>query len=72
MNRKQLIVIWAGGVILSLWFTFWIILIMNKGSESIDYFIDRWPALVMVNIFFILPIIIIGGLLIYTFMSKRK
>jgi len=66
MNKKQLIIIWIGGIILSSWFLFWSILIMNKNRESIDYFIERWPALVMVNIFFILSVIIICGLLCYT------
>lgn len=62
MNKKQLIVAWGIGIVISGVFIY-----------QFNYFSYRYiPQAFMRSIGFSIPVLIIGGLLIYTLRDKKK
>ena len=72
MNKKQLIVAWVTGILISL-----VCVIMSSeitiGDSGLCGLFKYYPAAAIAKIIFlIIPLVIIGGLLIYTLRDKKK
>ena len=68
MNKKQLIVAWIMGVLLS-WVFYDADYTLQSGIRTLDSKFFRFP---LTDVFrFGMPILIIGGLLIYTLKNKK-
>jgi hypothetical protein len=62
MNKKQLVVAWVIGVVISFWF---ILLGLCTLDNSVDFALTILYG-------FVTPVIILGSLLLYTLRDKKK